>query len=149
MKRKLIVSVIISIILILYSFTCFANNEVIGGVSGEAINGTTNIVKDTADGVGKATESVANGVSNIAGNIGNGVQEGAKTTGNFVSNITDNSMSSSSNEYNIASTNANSPNTFLGMDSMTWWWLIIGAICALVVVLLWHKMSEKSSDEEQ
>ena len=149
MKKKTILSIIISLSIILYSYTFFANNEIVGGVTGDAINGASNMAKDVANGVGEATGSVVNGVSNVAGDIGNGVQETAQDTGNYIRNIPNNSLTSSTtDEYNATAKNAGAPNTFLGMDSMTWWWIIIGAICALIVVLLWNKMSNNTENNE-
>ena len=149
MKRKTVFSAIIVIAILFYSCSCFASNEIVGGVTGNVLNKTENVVGDVGNAVGGATESVVNGVTNVAQDIGSGVKEGAENIGNSMSNMTGNSMlTTATNEHNASATNAASGNTFLGLNTTTWWWVIIGAICLLLVFLVWHKMENHVDSDE-
>lgn len=146
MRNKIFLSFILSIVVVLYSLTSFASNEVVGGVTGNVLNNTDNIVNN----VGGAAESVMNGVTNVSGYVGNGIREGAEGVGNFVmKDMPDNSLrTTTTDEYNAVATNTTSANTFLGLNTMSWWWIIIGAICVLFIILIWHKMNNSSDSEE-
>lgn len=153
MKKKAIVSFIIGFIIFMYSFSCFASNEIVGGITGNVLNNTENVVSDMTNGIGSATESVVNGVTNVAEDIGNGVSDMADSLGNGIQEgtqdvtnyiIPDNSLrSDTTTEYNATAINTASENTFLGLNTTAWWWVIIGAICVLIIVLVWNRMNKE------
>lgn len=157
MKNKLIIAIIMFVSLVLLSSICYASNEIVGGVTGDAINGTANVTRDVvegtsnvarniADGVGSATESAVNGIANVTGDVANGTRNMVNDVMNDMDN--DSLRSSTTNEYNATRTGAMSGNTFMGMDTTTWWWLIIAIIVILGVFLIW-RYSNNSDDSEE
>ena len=138
MNKKTIFATIISftiLAIILLSTKTFANEEIVGGVTGEAINGTTNVARDVANSVTGTTESAINGVTNVVENITNDVREGINDMDNEVNDALEGNLN---NEYHATTAGTIDANTFLGMNTTTWWWLIIAVVVILAVILIWH-----------
>ena len=158
MKKKTILAVIFAFAVVLLSSSCFAVNEVVGGVAGDAVNGamdagsavangTSNVIGGIANGVGNVAGEVTNGVGNVAGDVANGMNSGINATSNMVQNMSNDSlMSNTSTEYNATTAGTIDANTFLGMNMATWWWVIIVMIIILVVILVWHYSTNSDGD---
>lgn len=147
MSKRVIFSIIIMLVITALSLKSLANDEIVGGVTGNVLNNTGNVVNNVANGVSETVDGAVNiagdvgsGLTNMAGSASNKVIEGSQSMANFI--IPDNSLRSDTmTEYNATAMNANAVNTFLGLNTTAWWWIIIGIICFLLIVLLWNRMN--------
>ena len=134
MKNKIILCFLLSFTIMIYTTFCFANEEIVGGSTGNAINETKNIVRDTVDGTKNVTHNIASGFENATESVVNDVSNISSDAANGTRNIANNM----DNMKDALSTNAMSANTFMGIDTTTWWCIIIAIIVVLIVALIWH-----------
>ena len=139
MKNKTIIATAIFFLIILFSSFSYAVNEIVGGVTGNVLNNTENMVENVANGVSEMAEDTVNGVTNAGETVSNTMENGMNTVRNYTDYMTDDDLTSTTtNEYNATTVDTAAEATFLGLNASTWWWIIITAIVVLVVVLIWH-----------
>ena len=128
MKKSYIVSIVLAIVLLLFTFSCCFAME----------NSTmSQDMKNMASGVENTMQDVGNTVSQGAQSIGNGIQ----SAGNKVMS----SMSNDNTNYSVTRTATTAESSFLGMNPSMFTWVIMAIVGLAIIVLVW--MYARQHDE--
>lgn len=147
MKKKfyIIALLIVSILVLSFSYTFAANEpEAVQGIR-NVVGGAENIVEDAGrgivDGVRNVTSGGENMMENAAGNIGNGVQDaGNRITGA----MTDDNYDATRTTTRSVDIN-NDEGSFLGINGTTWAWIIIAVVAVAIIALIWMYARQNNS----
>ncbi len=125
MKKKAIVSLVLTLSVI-FSFTfCFAANN---GFT-EATNGVRNFVGGVENTVENAAMDVSNTSKNITGDVENGMSR--NDNNGFMGSI-------DNDNGRYSATRTSTDNTILGMSSNAWTWLIVGIAAIAIIAVIWY-----------
>lgn len=145
MKKKIIYSIVLIILLFAISFNVYATTipDPTGANSGD--------ISDAMETEGNMIENTVNSVSNTITETGNMIGEGVNNTkntivdaGRTVSNKTGNAVNAVTNE--VSGTNANGEATLLGISSNIWIWIIIIVVAITILILVMRYMNQKDDD---
>lgn len=134
MHKKLLISFVLILSLIIPFGICYANDEMqkASDSAKNAISGAENAIEGAAKNTGNAIKDGMN-------QAGNMIKDSASKAGNSIQNGVDNlenSMSNTSTNYDATRTSAEG--TFMGMTSTTWSWLILGIAAIAIIGLVWY-----------
>lgn len=144
-KKRLIVSLIISLILIFCCSTIHASN--LKNTIEDASNKTSSTLKNAEKNVENGVMSAANGIKNVGNSVANGTKDTVNGVANGARNIGDDvgtGVSKVAGDTYTATRTATTGggNNFLGMSTMTWTWLILSAVTIAIVALVWYYGSQ-------
>ena len=157
MKKKILFSVLFSIVLILSSVVCFAaNNEnktTMKGLGNEitsSINETEksidNLVDvDTLDHASRTRTSDKDNSLDMGNTVGNTMENAVKNTadnfGNDVKNTTNKTVAGVTGNYaagEVVTTDGN------GMSTTTWIWIILAIVAVIIIASVWYYASQRN-----
>ena len=131
MQRKVFSTIIITLLISLFSFTiCLANDQM--------LNDASNNVKNS---INKAEDSIENGAKDIS----NKAKNMTKDAGNKMKDMENNMMSNNNYTSTRTSTDNNS-GTYMGMSSTAWTWLIMGIVAIAIIALVWYYSMQFASN---
>lgn len=157
MKRKLITSTILVLLITLFSIpVVFANNEA-------PFNGTKDAIRNTVGGAENVVENtardVSNGIQGMTNNTNNNNQNNNNNNNNNQSSRSDKNDNNRNNQSGISRTdNGNNgryiatrtdATTFMGMTSNAWTWLILGIVGAAIIALVWYYTKSNTTFDNQ
>ncbi len=140
MKNKILTTILLFIVLLLCSASCFANNDTNLG----------NEVQDSAQKSQTTLQSAGEGIKNIASDIGNGVQDAAQDVGRGVEDMFDgnDNMRASTGNYTATRTSTDGM-TGGAMTNTAWVWLILGIVGVVIVALTWYYVSQSNDSSKR
>ena len=137
MHKKLLVSLVLIMSLILPVTICYAESEMQKASNSvkNAVGGAENAIENAAKNAGNAVKSAGNAVMNGVNQAGNAIMDSANKAGNSIENAMTNNTDNN-DDYNATRTSAEG--TFMGMTSNTWSWLILGIAAIAIIGLVWY-----------
>lgn len=132
MKKATLIGIITIAIVLLFSASSFAANN----IASDAMNG----IRNTMDSAGNVMEDAVGGMSN---GIRNGISAVGNTVNGTMTSDTDDNFANGDANYNARRTATTRAMTtggasgFLGMSETTWTWLILGIVGAITIALVW------------
>lgn len=161
MHKKLLISLVLIVSLILPFTICYANDEMQKASNSvkNAVGGAENAIEGAAKNTGNAIQSAGNTVINGANQLGNEIKDSANKAGNSIENgannvkntIDNNNNNNDNSDYDATRTSGEG--TFMGMTSNTWSWLILGIAAIVIIGLVWYysvqlNHNKKNTDDE-
>lgn len=150
MKKKIVYSIILIILIFTISCNIYANSTMpdpTGANNGNLAEG----ISDAMQAEGNMIQNTAEGISNTMSDAGNMINEGTNNVkntivdaGRTVSNKTGNITNAVSNE--ISGTNANGEATLFGISSDIWIWIVIIVVAIIIMILIIRYMNEKDNN---
>ena len=159
MKKKILVSGLISIVLVCCSIICLAasneNKITMKGLGNEitsSINETEksidNLVDmDTLDHADNTRNSdnmndMGNDISNAAGNLGNGIENVANDLRRDAENTANKAISGVTGNYAAGETATTTDGT--GMSTTTWVWIVLAVVAVIIIASVWYYASQRN-----
>ena len=157
MKKKILISVLVSIVLAFSSIICFAtsteNKTTMKGLGNEitsSINETERTIDnlvdvDTLDHATQTrttnnTNNIGNDMENAARNVGNGIENTAKDMGNDIKNTTNKAVAGVTGNYASGTTTTNGN----GMSATTWIWIVLAIVAVIIIASVWYYASQRN-----
>lgn len=155
MKKKILISVLVSIALAFCSVICFAtsneNKITMKGLGNEitsSINETEKSIDNLVDvdTLDHATQTrttdnnIGNDMENAARNFGNGVENTARNMGNDVKNTTNKAVAGVTGNYTSGQTTTNGD----GMSATTWMWIVLAVVAVIIIASVWYYASQRN-----
>lgn len=155
MKKKLLISMLFSIVLAFCSVVCFAasseNKITMKGLGNEitsSINETEksidNLVDmDTLDHAtdSRTTDNNTNRNDNAGSEMMNGMENMVRDFGNDVENTTNKAVAGVTGNYNAGETTTTDGN---GMSTTTWIWIVLAVVAVIIIASVWYYASQRN-----
>lgn len=154
MKKKLLISILVSIVLAFCSVVCFAatnedkttmkglGNEITSSIN-ETEKSIDNLVDvDTLDHATKTrtTDNNTNRNDDNENNMVNGMENAAREFGNDVKNTTNKAVAGVTGNYNAGETTTNGN----GMSTTTWIWIVLAIVAVIIIASVWYYASQRN-----
>ena len=153
MKKKLLISVLVSIILAFTSIVCFATsneskttmkglgNEITSSIN-ETEKSIDNLVDmDTLDhAADNRTTTTYGTTSNNVNNITNDMTNATRDFGDDVKNTTNKAVAGVTGNYNAGQTTTNGN----GMSTTTWVWIVLAVVAIIIIASVWYYASQRN-----
>lgn len=147
MNRKLLTAILLFVVLLLGSVSCFANTNTNLGTE----------VKDSADKSKTTLQNAGEGIKNIASDIGSGVQGATTSITQGVQNMFDGHNGTTNRTDGIGTTNGNYTAARTSTDRLTgttmtntaWVWLILGIVGVVIVALTWYYVTQNNDSSKR
>ena len=144
MKKKILVSVLFSIVCVLLSTVCFAtNNTKNDNTMTEKIgNEITSSIKETE----KSVDNLVN--TDIVNNVNNGLNEDDDTNNhktrsdmtNDVNKAENRIVAGTTGNYNAGEKTTNEN----GMSVTTWVWIILAVLAVIIIAAVWYYAAQRN-----
>ena len=146
MKKKIIYSIVLIVLIFAISFNIYATTTMPDPTGANNAN-----ISDAMETEDNMIENTVNGISNTMSETGNMIGEGANNAkntivdaGRTVSNKTGNVVNAVTNQ--ISGTNANGEATLLGISSNVWIWIVIIVVAVIILILVMKYMNDKDDN---
>lgn len=139
MNKKLLTTLLLFIVLLFCSVSCFANTD----------NNLGSEMQDSANKSQTTIQNAGEGIRNIASDIGNGVERAAQDVGNGVADMFDGNdgagMGTDARTDGYTATRTSTDRlTGTTMTNTAWVWLILGIVGVVIVALTWYYVSQNN-----
>lgn len=158
MHKKLLISLVLIISLILPFTICYANDEMQKASNSvkNAVGGAENAIEGAAKNAGNAVKDAGNTLTNGANQMGNEIKDSANKAGNSIENGANNvkdAIDNNNDNSDYDATKTSGEGTFMGMTSTTWSWLILGIAAIVIIGIVWYysvqlNHNKKNTDDE-
>lgn len=138
MNKKLLTAILLFVVLLLGSVSCYANTaNNLGTEIQNSANKTQTTIQNAGQGIKNVASDIGNGVQHAVQGIGNGMQDGLNTTNNK------DGIGVSTGNYATARTSTDKI-TGTTMTNTAWIWLILGIVGVVIVALTWYYVSQNN-----
>ena len=143
MKKKILLSVLFSVIITFFTMTCFAasskNETSMKGLGNEI----TSSINETEENIDNFVDmDTLNRASETRGsNMVEGMENTAREFGNDVENTTNKAVAGITGNYNageMATTNGTE------MSRNTWIWIILAVVAVIIIASVWYYASQRN-----
>ena len=144
MKKKILFSILFSVILAFSAITCFAANSDEGKTNMKGLgNEITSSIKETEENIDNFIDmDTLNRTSETKkGDMVDGVENAVEKFGNDVENTTNKAVAGVTGDYNageMATTNGTE------MSRTTWIWIIMAVLAILIIASVWYYSTQRN-----
>ena len=142
MKRKFLLSFVLTVLFLSVAITSFAMDNMVNGVR-NVVGGTENMIENAGNNISSGIKSGLNTVEHGTENVVTNVKDGMQDMGNTMVGAT---MNNNNNNYTSTRTSSDEIK-IAGMTSNTWSWLIIGITGAAIIILVWSYIKQKNQND--
>lgn len=143
MKRKILLSFVLSILFLSIAISSFAMDSMVNGVR-NVVGGTENMIENAGNNISNGVKNGLNTVTHGTENVVTDVKDGMQNTGNSIMGAM--TTNNSNNGY-VAERTSTNVVTVAGMTTNTWSWLIIGITGVAIGILVWSYLKQRNSND--
>ena len=141
MKKKILISFALTVLLIFIAISSFAMNTMVDSAR-NMVGGTENMLENAGNNISNGVKNGLNTVTHSTENVVTDVKDGMQNVGNSMAGV----MNGGDNSYTAQKT-ASDEITVAGMTTNTWSWIIIGITAAAIGILIWSYLKQKNSND--
>ena len=143
MKRKFLLSFVLTVLFLSIAVYSFAMDNMVNGVR-NVVGGTENAIENVGNNISNGVKSGLNTVTHGTENVVTDVKDGMQNTSNSIMGTT--TTNNGNNGYTAQKTATNAV-TVAGMTTNTWTWIIIGVTGAAIGILVWSYIKQRNSND--
>ncbi len=143
MKRKFLLSFVLTVLFLSIAITSFAMDNMVNGVR-NVVGGTENMIENAGNNISNGVKSGLNTVTHGTENVVTEVKDGMQNTSNSIMGTM--TTNNGNNGYSTQRTSTGEV-TVAGMTTNTWTWIIVGVTGAAIGILVWSYIKQRNSND--